>query len=96
MGKNRKTYSTNFKKQVAVEAMDSKQTVAEIASKYDVSPSMVSTWKKAFINGEFSKDLKKARKDLEAMARERDEATIELGKARLEIALIKKKHNLKG
>ena len=32
MGRNRKTYSESFKKQVAIEAMDGKRTVAEIAA----------------------------------------------------------------
>ena len=32
MGRNRKTYSESFKKQVAIEAMDGKRTVADIAA----------------------------------------------------------------
>lgn len=32
MGRNRKTYSESFKKKVAIEAMDGKKTVAEIAA----------------------------------------------------------------
>jgi len=46
MGKNRKTYSEGFKKQVAIEAMDSKKAVAEIASEHNISPGMVSTGRK--------------------------------------------------
>ena len=63
MGRNRKTYSESFKKQVAIEAMDGKRTVAEIAASNNIAPRIVSAWKKAFINGEFSKDLKKAQKE---------------------------------
>ena len=63
MGRNRKTYSESFKKQVAIEAMDGKKTVAEIAASNYIAPGMVSAWKKAFVNGEFSKDLKKAQKE---------------------------------
>ena len=62
MGRNRKTYSESFKKQVAIEAMDGKKTVAEIAASNNIAPWMVSAWKKAFVNGEFSKDLKKKHK----------------------------------
>ena len=67
MGRNRKTYSESFKKQVAIEAMDGKKTVAEIAASNNIAPGMVSAWKKAFINGEFSKDLKKAQKENEEL-----------------------------
>ena len=51
MGRNRKTYSESFKKHVAIEAMDGKKTVAEIASSNNIAPGMVSAWKKAFVNG---------------------------------------------
>ena len=54
MGRNRKTYSESFKKEVAVEALKEKTPVAELATAYGISPSMVTTWKKAFLNGEFS------------------------------------------
>lgn len=60
MGKNRKTYSLSFKKQIAIEAIEGKKTVAEIVANNNIAPGMVSIWKKAFINGEFNKDLKKA------------------------------------
>ncbi|MFA6776744.1 MAG: transposase [Sphaerochaetaceae bacterium] len=65
MGKNRRTSSESFKKKIAFEAMDGKKQFAEIASEHDIPPSMVTTWKKAFIDGAFNKDLKKKTKELE-------------------------------
>ena len=47
MGRNRKTYSESFKKQVAIEVMDGKKTVAEIAASNNIAPGMVSAWKKS-------------------------------------------------
>ena len=72
MGKNRKTYSVSFKKQVAIEALDGKKTVAEIAASNNIAPGMVSTWKNAFINGEFSKDLKRAQKRIGELEKQLD------------------------
>jgi len=95
MGKNRKTYPESFKKQVAIEAMDSKKTVAEIAAENNVTPGMVSSWKKAFINGEFSKELRATQKQLEAKQKELDAATTALGKTQLMLEIVKKKLNLK-
>jgi hypothetical protein len=40
MGQNRKTYSEAFKKQVAIEAMDSKKTVAGMI-RYDIFRTLV-------------------------------------------------------
>ena len=95
MGRNRKTYSESFKKQVAIEAMDGKKTVAEIASSNNIAPGMVSARKKAFINGEFSKDLKKTQKEIEELKKQLNDAPLALGKAQLMIELLKKA-NLKG
>ena len=71
--------------------MDGKKTVAEIAASNNIAPGMVSAWKKAFINGEFSKDPKKAQKENEELKKQLDAATLALGKAQLMIELIKKK-----
>lgn len=90
MGRNRKTYSESFKKQVAIEVMDGKKTVAEIAASNNIAPGMVSAWKKAFVNGEFSKDLKKAQKENSELKKQLDAATLALGKAQLMIELVKK------
>ena len=95
MGRNRKTYSESFKKQVAIEAIEGKKTVAEIAASNNIAPRMVSAWKKAFINGEFSKDLKKAQKKNEELKKQLDAATMALDKAQLMLDLVKKKVNLK-
>lgn len=96
MGKTRKTYSESFKKQVAIEALDRKKTVAEIAASNNITPGMVSTWKNAFINGEFSKDLKKAQKENEKLKKQLEAKTLALGKAQLMLELIKKKDESQG
>ena len=70
--------------------MDGKKTVAEIASSNNIAPGMVSAWKKAFINGEFSKDLKKVQKENEELKKQLDAATLALGKTQLMLELVKK------
>ena len=42
----RKQYTSQFKAQVAIEAIKNQQTVAQIASEYGVHPTQVSQWKK--------------------------------------------------
>jgi transposase-like protein len=46
MGKKQKSYSADIKVRVALEAMRSQKTVAQIASEYQVHPTQVNQWKK--------------------------------------------------
>ena len=91
MGRDRKTYSETFKKEVAIDALQEKKTVAEIATERGISPSMVTAWKKAFVNGEFSKELSKVRKGLEETRALKEQACTELGKKSLEIEISQKR-----
>ena len=42
----RRQYDSQFKAQVAIEAIKNQQTLAQIASEYGVHPNQVSQWKK--------------------------------------------------
>lgn len=47
----RKQHSATFKSKVALEALRGDQTIAELASKYEVHPTLVTKWKKQAIDG---------------------------------------------
>ena len=49
MKKRCKIYSANFKFKVALEAIKNELTANQIASKYEISKSMVSEWKKKLL-----------------------------------------------
>lgn len=51
MAKQRKRYSPRFKAKVALEALRGEQTVAELAARHGVHPTMISQWKKALSDG---------------------------------------------
>ena len=51
MSKKRKKYSSAFKAKVALEAIKDESTVAEISKKYGIHPTMVSSWKRALLDG---------------------------------------------
>ena len=60
----RKTHSASFKSKVALEAIKGDLTVAGLAAKYEVHPTMVTKWKKQAIEGMadlFSRDGRAAR-----------------------------------
>lgn len=45
----RKKYDAKFKAKVALEAIKERETHNELAVKYEISPVMISRWKKEFI-----------------------------------------------
>jgi transposase len=94
MGRNRKTFSETFKREVAIEALREQKTVNEIASDHGISASMVSNWKKQFVEGGFTKEVKQLKKELAEAQKMIEETYKELGKTKMENELLKKKANL--
>jgi len=79
MAKRGESISTEFKFKVVLETLREESSLAEIASKYDVTSKSIQNWKKEFIdNGQSifskSKDLKKQKNVLN----EKDEYIEEL------------------
>ena len=72
MGKKRKMHSAEFKAKVALAALKNEETVAQLASRFGVHPTMISTWKRQLLDS--APDLfdkrHKSRKDAEAQTAE--------------------------
>lgn len=49
MSNKRKQYSSQFKAKVALAAVRGEKTVSELASEYEVHPTMVNTWKRQLL-----------------------------------------------
>ena len=45
----RKRYSAEFKAKIALEAIRGEQTINELASRYELHPNMITTWKRQAI-----------------------------------------------
>lgn len=55
MSKKRKQYSASFKAKVALAALKGDQTTSELAARFQIHPTMVSTWKRELM--EHASDL---------------------------------------
>ena len=73
MSKKRRRFTANFKKRVALEALRERDTVQAIATRYEVHPNQVSTWKRQAMEGLaeiFSRPALKRDEEHEAKVRE--------------------------
>lgn len=50
MSNKRKQYSPQFKAKVALEAVRGEKTVSELASQYEVHPTMINNWKRQLLD----------------------------------------------
>ena len=48
--KKRKKYASGFKTKVVLEALQERDTIQELAKKYDLHPTQISTWKGQFLS----------------------------------------------
>jgi len=47
----RRKFTSKFKTKVVLEALKERQSLAELAQKYQLHPNQISTWKKEFLAG---------------------------------------------
>ena len=50
MSKKRKQHSSQFKAKVALAALQNEETTAQLASRFDIHPTMISTWKRQLLD----------------------------------------------
>jgi transposase len=83
MSKKRKQHSSQFKAKVALAALQNEETTAQLASRFDIHPTMISTWKRQLLDSAadlFDKS-QKSRKQVEGQL---DELYRQIGQLKVE------------
>ena len=94
MKRQRRQYSADWKAKVALEAIKGQRTVQEIASHYEVHPTLVTHWKKQLLEGaaEIFSNGKRAVADADEELKA--ELYQQIGKLQVEVDWLKKKSGL--
>lgn len=90
MSKKRTRYTAEFKAKVALAALKNDETVSELAIRFGVHPTMISSWKRALVDSAadiFSKG-QKAQKQNEAQV---DDLYRQIGQLKVENDFLSKK-----
>ena len=86
--KKRVNHSSGFKTKVVLEALQERESIQEIAKKYDLHPNQISTWKSKFLadaNQVFEKGTSKAEDE-----KEKTELFKKVGQLQMEVDFLKK------
>ena len=94
MKRRRRQYSADWKAKIALEAIKGQRTVQEIASHYEVHPTLVTHWKKRLLEGaaEIFSNGKRVAADAEEELRA--ELYQQIGRLQVEVDWLKKKSGL--
>jgi len=94
MKQKRRKHSAAFKAKVVLEMLKGAETVSELASKYEVHPTMLTKWRREFLDKApeiFSEKLSKREKVHE---HENEELYKKIGQLQVELDWLKKKSNI--
>ncbi len=86
--KRRKKYTSGFKTKVVLEALQERETIQEMARKYDLHPTQISNWKSQFLSeasGVFEKGVTKSDEE-----KEKAELFKKVGQLQMEVDFLKK------
>ncbi len=90
MRKTRRKFSSTFKAQIAIEAIRERESLADLAKKYEVHPNQISKWKQEFLeNSAYVFDAPGSDTSEEKQV-DADKLYAKIGELQLEVDFLKK------
>ena len=90
MGKLRKKHTAEFKAKVALAALKDEETATQLAGRFGVHPTMVSTWKRQLLDGA-AELFDKNHKSLKKAEAQTDELYRQIGQLKVENDFLSRK-----
>lgn len=88
--KTRRKFTSDFKAKVALEVIKERESVQEIARKYQLHPQQISTWKREFLNNSFQAFEADNSKKKDKKSIETEKLYEIIGQQKVEIDFLKK------
>ena len=88
MKKSRRKFSPTFKTKVVLEALKERLTLQEMASKFELHPNQITTWKKEFMNNATAAFETKSKTD--DSEKEKDQLYGKIGRLEVENDFLRK------
>lgn len=88
MKKERRKFSSSFKTQVVLEAIKEQSTLQDLASKYQLHPTQITTWKREFL--EKAESVFGAEKQAEKDDSKEKELYSKIGELQVQVDFLKK------
>ena len=90
MRKERRRFSAAFKTKVALEAIKEKETVQQLASKFEVHPNQITEWKREFLEEAEQIFSKKKAEEKANDEQDKDQLYSKIGRLQTEVDFLKK------
>jgi len=91
MSKQRRSYSAQFKFQVALEAASGTKTISQLASEYQVHPNQIGQWKRQLLDGGVHVFEHNGAQHERAQEAVQTELYEQIGRLKMELEWLKKK-----
>ena len=88
MKKERRKFNSSFKTQVVLEAIKEQSTLQDLASKYQLHPTQITTWKREFL--EKAESVFSAEKQAEKDDSKEKELYSKIGELQVQVDFLKK------